>query len=39
MKLLKLTAVGLPLFKEKLELSFIASQRVNEETKDKLFRL
>ena len=39
MKLLKLTAVGLPLFKEKLELSFIASQRVNEDTKDKLFRL
>ena len=39
MKLLKLTAMGLPLFKETLELSFIASQRVNEDTKDKLYRL
>lgn len=39
MKLLKLTAAGLPLFKKKLEISFVASQRVNEDTKDKLYRL
>lgn len=39
MKLLKLAAMGLPLFKEKLEMSFIASQRVNEDIKDKLYRL
>ena len=30
MKLLKLTAEGLPLFKDKLELTFFAKQRVGE---------
>ena len=33
MKLLRVTAQGLPLFKEKLDLSFYAQQRVAEEDK------
>lgn len=39
MKLLKITAEGLPLFKEKLEMSFFAQQRVQEEHKDLLHLL
>ena len=31
MKLLRITAEGLPLFKEKLDLSFYAQQRASEE--------
>lgn len=34
MKLLRITAEGLPLFKEKLDLSFYAQQRVAEEQKN-----
>ena len=34
MKLLRITAEGLPLFKEKLDLSFYAQQRVTEEQKN-----
>ena len=34
MKLLRITAEGLPLFKEKLDLSFYAQQRVVEEHKN-----
>lgn len=33
MKLLRITAEGLPLFKEKLEVSFYAQQRIAEEQK------
>lgn len=33
MKLLRITAEGLPLFKEKLDLNFYAQQRVAEEHK------
>ena len=36
MKLLRLTAEGLPLFKEKLDLSFFAQQRVGEEDRENL---
>lgn len=39
MKLLRITAEGLPLFKEKLDLSFYAQQRVAEEHKNILFSL
>lgn len=39
MKLLRITAEGLPLFKEKLDLSFYAQQRVAEEHKNILFPL
>ena len=39
MKLLKLTAEGLPLFKEKLDLTFFAQQRVGEEDKENLYHL
>ena len=39
MKLLKLTAEGLPLFKEKLDLSFFAQQRVREEDTENLYSL
>jgi hypothetical protein len=34
MKLLKITADGLPLFKEKLDICFYAQQRVSEDQKD-----
>ena len=34
MKLLRITAEGLPLFKEKLDLNFYAQQRVAEEHKN-----
>lgn len=36
MKLLRITAQGLPLFKEKLDLDFFAQQRVSEENKNTL---
>ena len=39
MKLLRITAEGLPLFKEKLDLSFYAQQRVSEEHKNILYSL
>ena len=39
MKLLRITAEGLPLFKEKLDLSFYAQQRVSEEQKNILYTL
>lgn len=39
MKLLRITAKGLPLFKEELELSFFAQQRVAEDDKDLLYPL
>lgn len=39
MKLLRITAEGLPLFKEKLDLSFFAQQRVSEEHKNLLYPL
>ena len=39
MKLLRLTAEGLPLFKEKLDLSFFAQQRVREEDTENLYGL
>lgn len=39
MKLLRITAEGLPLFKEKLDLSFYAQQRVTEEQKNILYPL
>jgi hypothetical protein len=39
MKILRITATGLPLFKEELDILFYAQQRVHEEDKDKLFRL
>ena len=39
MKLLRVTAQGLPLFKEKLDLSFYAQQRVAEEDKVNLYFL
>ena len=39
MKLLRLTASGLPLFKDEIDLTFYAKQRINEEHKDKLHRL
>lgn len=39
MKLLRITAEGLPLFKEKLDLSFYAQQRVAEEHKKILYPL
>ena len=39
MKLLKFSAEGLPLFKEKLEISFYAKQRICEDQKDALFPL
>ncbi len=39
MKLLKITAEGLPLFKEKLDLTFYAQQRVNEDDKEVLYPL
>lgn len=39
MKVLKITAQGLPLFKEKLDLCFYAQQRVNEDDKDVMYSL
>ena len=39
MKLLRITAEGLPLFKEKLDLNFYAQQRVAEEQKNILYSL
>lgn len=39
MKLLKITAEGLPLFKEKLDLIFYAQQRVTEDDKTILYQL
>lgn len=39
MKLLRITANGLPLFKRKLDLSFFATQRVDEEQKKTLYPL
>ena len=39
MKLLRITAEGLPLFKEKLDLNFYAQQRVAEEDKNILYPL
>lgn len=39
MKVLKITAQGLPLFKEELEFSFYAQQRVAEDDKDLLYPL
>lgn len=37
MKLLRIIATGLPLFKEKIDVSFYAKQRVNEDDKTKLY--
>ena len=39
MKLLRITAEGLPLFKEKLDLIFYAQQRVRDEDKENLHLL
>ena len=39
MKLLRITAEGLPLFKEKLDLTFYAQQRIAEEQKSILYPL
>lgn len=39
MKLLRITAEGLPLFKEKLDLTFYAQQRITEEQKNILYPL
>ena len=39
MKLLRITAEGLPLFKEKLDLTFYAQQRIAEEQKNILYPL
>ena len=39
MKLLRITADGLPLFKEKLDICFYAQQRVSEDQKDILYPL
>lgn len=39
MKLLRITANGLPLFKEKLDLCFYAQQRIAEEHKELLYPL
>lgn len=39
MKLLRITAEGLPLFKENLDLAFYAQQRIAEEQKSILYPL
>ncbi len=39
MKILKITAQGLPLFKEELDISFFAQQRVADDDKDLLYAL
>ena len=39
MKLLRITADGLPLFREKLDICFYAQQRVSKEQKEQLHPL
>ena len=39
MKILRITAQGLPLFKKDLDICFYTQQRVCEEDKDSLYRL
>ena len=39
MKILRITAQGLPLFKKGLDICFYTQQRVSEEDKDSLYRL
>lgn len=39
MKILRITAQGLPLFKENLDIIFYTQQRVSEDDKDKLYQL
>lgn len=39
MKILRITAQGLPLFKNKLDICFYAQQRVSEDHKDKLYNM
>ena len=39
MKILRITAQGLPLFKQELDIIFYAQQRVDEDDKENLFRL
>lgn len=39
MKILRITAQGLPLFKEDLDISFHTQQRVSEDDKDSLYRM
>lgn len=39
MKILRITAQGLPLFKQELDVIFYAQQRVNEDNKELLFKL
>ena len=39
MKILRITAQGLPLFKEDLDICFYTQQRVSEDDKDSLYRM
>lgn len=39
MKILRITAQGLPLFKQELDIAFYAQQRVSEDDKESLFKL
>lgn len=39
MKILRITAQGLPLFKQDLDIAFYAQQRVSEDDKERLFKL
>lgn len=39
MKILRIMAQGLPLFKQTLDITFYAQQRVSEDDKESLFRL
>ena len=39
MKILRITAQGLPLFKQELDIAFYAHQRVSEDDKERLFKL
>ena len=39
MKILRITAKGLPLFKQELNITFYAQQRVSEDDKERLFKL
>ena len=39
MKILRITAQGLPLFKQNLDIAFYAQQRVSEDDKERLFKL
>ena len=39
MKILRITAKGLPLFKQELNITFYAQQRVSEDDKERLYRL